>query len=54
MTYFCEDCGFVFCRTGDIRECPYCGEKRIRTAAEAEGEQLDYPGTETGDESGIY
>lgn len=54
MTYICGDCGFVFCRTGEIRECPYCGEKRIRTAAEAEDEKMDCPGTGIGDEKGTY
>ncbi len=36
MIYICEDCGFVFCRTGEIKECPYCGKQRIRVSAEEE------------------
>ncbi len=40
MIYFCKECGFVFCRTGEIGECPYCGKKRIRPATEEEDEQL--------------
>ena len=40
MIYFCEDCGFVFCRTGEINECPYCGMYRIRAASGEEVEKL--------------
>lgn len=40
MTYYCEDCGFVFCRTGEIKECPYCGMNRIRVSSGEEVEKL--------------
>jgi DNA-directed RNA polymerase subunit RPC12/RpoP len=40
MIYICQDCGFIFCRTGEIKDCPYCGKQRIRTATEEEDRQL--------------
>jgi rubrerythrin len=36
MIYVCQNCGFVFCRTVEIKECPYCGKQRIRVSAEEE------------------
>lgn len=36
MIYACEDCGFLFNRLGEIKECPFCEEKHIRPAIEEE------------------
>ena len=36
MTYACEDCGFLFCRVGAIKECPFCEKPNIRPATEEE------------------
>lgn len=40
MIYICEDCGFIFCRIGEVKECPSCEKKHIRTAAEKEAQRL--------------
>lgn len=40
MTYACEDCGFLFRRTGEATQCPSCEKHRIRPASQAEEEQL--------------
>lgn len=40
MIYCCEDCGFLFQRVGEIRECPRCERDRIRPATAEEAEQL--------------
>jgi rubrerythrin len=40
MIYLCEDCGFVFYRAGEIKECPSCEKQRIRPAAEPEISRL--------------
>ena len=36
MTYACEDCGFLFCRVGALKECPSCEKPHIRPATEEE------------------
>ncbi len=36
MTYTCEDCGFLFCRTGEVQECPSCEKSNIRLATQEE------------------
>jgi len=36
MTYDCEDCGFLFCRVGAVKECPSCEKPHIRPATEEE------------------
>lgn len=36
MTYYCEDCGFVFYGAGEIRECPYCGSQHIHASTREE------------------
>ena len=36
MTYACEDCGFLFCRVGAVKECPSCEKSHIRPATEEE------------------
>lgn len=40
MTYYCEDCGFVFYGAGDIKECPYCGMHRINASSREEINQI--------------
>ena len=32
MTYCCNLCGFLFSRTGDVRECPSCEGTHFRPA----------------------
>lgn len=36
MIYCCKDCGFLFQRVGEVRECPFCQGTRIRFATEEE------------------
>ena len=40
MTYACEDCGFLFCRVGEVKECPSCEKNNIRSATEEETGRL--------------
>ena len=40
MTYACEDCGFLFCRVGAVKECPSCEKAHIRLATEEEADRL--------------
>jgi hypothetical protein len=40
MIYTCEDCGFIFYRLGEIKECPFCEEKHIRPATGEETQRL--------------
>ena len=40
MTYTCEDCGFLFCRVGAVKECPSCEKSHIRSATEEEADRL--------------
>lgn len=40
MTYACEDCGFLFCRAGEVKECPSCEKNHIRSATEEETQRL--------------
>ena len=40
MTYACEDCGFVFCRVGGVKECPSCEKNHIRPVTEQEADRL--------------
>jgi uncharacterized Zn finger protein (UPF0148 family) len=40
MIFTCEDCGFIFCRIGEVMECPSCEKKHIRSAAEEEAQRL--------------
>lgn len=40
MTYICEDCGFLFCRTGEATECPFCEKNNIRSATNEESQGL--------------
>lgn len=40
MTYFCDSCGFLFSRTGDVNECPFCEGQRIRLATVEEADRL--------------
>jgi len=40
MTYACEDCGFLFCRVGAVKECPSCEKNHIRPATEEETGRL--------------
>ncbi len=41
MTYACEDCGFLFCRVGAVKECPSCEKPHIRPATEEETGRLE-------------
>lgn len=40
MTYICENCRFLFFRTGEANECPYCEKKHIRLATVEEKQNL--------------
>lgn len=40
MTYACEDCGFLFCRTGAVKECASCEKNNIRPATDEESYRL--------------
>lgn len=40
MTYVCDNCGFLFCRTGEIKECPFCEKNHIRIATNEETQRL--------------
>lgn len=41
MTYACEDCGFLFCRVGAVKECPSCEKNHIRPATGEETGRLE-------------
>ncbi|ADL06031.1 hypothetical protein [Lacrimispora saccharolytica] len=41
MTYACEDCGFLFYRAGEVKECPSCEKPHIRSATEEEIGRLE-------------
>ena len=41
MTYDCEDCGFLFCRVGAVKECPSCEKPHIRPVTEEETGRLE-------------
>ncbi|MDR1246964.1 MAG: hypothetical protein LBK57_08065 [Clostridiales Family XIII bacterium] len=45
MIYICENCHFVFERTGEILYCPDCGKLDIRETSEEE--QAAYVETRT-------
>ena len=36
MVYICENCGFLFSRTNEGRQCPDCGKPQVRSASKAE------------------
>ena len=40
MIYACEDCGFLFRRVSEVRECPSCEGGKIRPASEEESRVL--------------
>lgn len=40
VTYACEDCGFLFYRAGEVKECPSCDKNHIRSATKEEAERL--------------
>ena len=40
MIYCCEDCGVLFRRVSEVKECPFCEGKRFRTATKAEATRL--------------
>lgn len=40
MTYVCEDCDFLFYRTGEVKECPSCEKNHIRFANVEETQRL--------------
>jgi uncharacterized Zn finger protein (UPF0148 family) len=37
MNYICDDCGFAFSRMGEIKECPFCEKRNIRSVT---GEEI--------------
>ena len=39
--YYCEDCGFLFQRMGEVHGCPYCEGSHIRPATVEETEHLE-------------
>lgn len=41
MNYCCEDCGFLFRRIGEVKECPSCESSRLRPATAEEEERLE-------------
>ena len=40
MIYTCEECGFLFYRVGEVKECPSCEENQIRSATKEEIQKL--------------
>lgn len=38
--YVCDNCGFMFIRTGECEQCPDCGKKIVREAAPEEKEEF--------------
>ena len=40
MTYFCEKCGFVFSRMGEVEECPFCGGFSFHPSTPEKAEEL--------------
>lgn len=40
MTYFCDKCGFLFSRMGEVKECPFCGGLSFRQSTPEEAEIL--------------
>ncbi|MDO7786750.1 hypothetical protein [Desulforamulus aquiferis] len=40
MTYACKDCGFLFYRVGEVKECPSCEKNHIRSATQEETQRL--------------
>ena len=40
MNYYCEGCGFLFRRTGEVKECTSCESSRLRPATAEEAERL--------------
>ncbi len=40
MIYACEECGFLFYRVGEVKECPACEKNRLRPANKEEIRQL--------------
>lgn len=40
MTYACEDCGFLFSRAGEVKECPSCEKNHIRSATKEEAQMV--------------
>ena len=40
MIYCCEDCGFLFQRMGEVKECPLCERIHFRPATAEEEKRL--------------
>lgn len=40
MVYYCESCGFLFQRAGEIQVCPFCEGYHLRSATPEETEML--------------
>ncbi len=41
MIYACEECGFLFCRAGEVKECPSCEKNHVRFATGEEIQRLE-------------
>lgn len=40
MVFTCDNCGFIFSRTGETDQCPDCGKHMVRPANEVEQEEF--------------
>ncbi len=40
MIHHCEDCDFLFCRAGEVKECPSCDKNDIRSPTGEEIQRL--------------
>ncbi len=38
--YACDNCGFLFTRSGECEQCPDCGKRQVRFANSKEKEEL--------------
>ena len=41
MIYACDNCRFLFTRTGAVDSCPDCGKPTIRTATDEERDEFE-------------
>lgn len=51
MVYYCEKCGLLFQRMGQIEQCPRCESPCFRPAVPEEQEQMERMLKETIDET---
>ena len=38
--YACDNCGFLFTRSGECEQCPDCGKRQVRLANSKEKDEL--------------